>query len=206
MVVVAMALMLIVIVMVSLVGRRTASLARVRTAADAAALAGAIDDGDAARSVAAANGASLTGLSVDESADAVEVTAQASIDGVTASARSREIVETVTVLVDAGVGVSAGGLTAEMLAAIARAEELLGEPIPIVSGYRSTAAQQALWDNRHNNPYPVALPGTSNHERGLAIDVPSSFVHRLLSVAAEAGLCQPLPVTDRIHFELCGIR
>jgi hypothetical protein len=49
----------------------------------------------------------------------------------------------------------------------------------------------------------VARPGTSNHERGLAIDVPSAFVATLRGVMAVVGLCQPLPVTDPVHFELC---
>jgi len=90
-----------------------------------------------------------------------------------------------------------------MIRAIAEAERLLGEPVPIVSGYRSRSEQQALWDARHSNPYPVATPGSSNHERGVAIDIPSSFVDRLRQVAALVGLCQPLPVADPVHFEMC---
>jgi hypothetical protein len=90
-----------------------------------------------------------------------------------------------------------------MAAAIARAGALLGEPVPITSGWRSRAQQAALWARRATNPYPVARPGTSMHERGLAIDVPRSFVAALRSVAAAAGLCQPLPVSDPVHFELC---
>ena len=53
------------------------------------------------------------------------------------------------------------------------------------------------------NPYPVAPPGTSLHESGLAVDVPLGFVPTLLAVAADAGLCQPLPETDPVHFEPC---
>jgi uncharacterized protein YcbK (DUF882 family) len=90
-----------------------------------------------------------------------------------------------------------------MRAALARAEQLLGQPVPITSGYRSTAAQAALYANRAANPYPVAVPGTSMHERGLAVDVPADFVGRLLAVAPKAGLCHPYPVDDPIHFELC---
>ena len=41
------------------------------------------------------------------------------------------------------------------------------------------------------------------HERGLAIDVPRTFVATLRAVAAAVGLCQPLPVSDPVHFELC---
>jgi hypothetical protein len=101
----------------------------------------------------------------------------------------------------AGSGVE--GLTPEMAAAVARAGALAGAPVPISSGWRSRAQQAALWAARHTNPYPVARPGTSRHELGLAIDVPRSFVATLRGVAAAAGLCQPLPVTDPVHFELC---
>jgi hypothetical protein len=61
-----------------------------------------------------------------------------------------------------------------------------------------------LWDRRHTNPYPVARPGTSDHERGLAVDVGRSAVAELAAVAARAGLCQPLPATDPVHFVVCG--
>ena len=90
-----------------------------------------------------------------------------------------------------------------MRAALARAEQLLGRPVPITSGYRSTEAQAQLYANRAANPYPVAPPGSSMHERGLAIDVPADFVPQLLTVAPRAGLCQPYPADDPIHFEVC---
>jgi len=38
--------------------------------------------------------------------------------------------------------------------------------------FRTRAHQQELWDNRANNPNPVARPGTSRHEGGFAFDVP----------------------------------
>jgi hypothetical protein len=46
-----------------------------------------------------------------------------------------------------------------------------GIEIKVTSGKRSAARQAALYANRANNPFPVALPGTSKHERGLAVDV-----------------------------------
>lgn len=42
------------------------------------------------------------------------------------------------------------------------------------SGMRTLAEQQWEWDHRDSNPYPVAVPGTSNHEKGLAIDISGS--------------------------------
>jgi hypothetical protein len=54
------------------------------------------------------------------------------------------------------------------------------------------------------NPYPVAPPGRSAHERGAAVDVAAGFTERLAAVAARVGLCRPYPKTDPIHWELCS--
>lgn len=160
-----------------------------RTAADAAALAAAIDGQAAGQRLASANGAHAATITIDGN----DAHASVWVGDVEAQARAEHQLVA-----------GAEGLAPALAAAIARAEQLLGVPIPIVSGYRSPEAQQALWDNRANNPYPVAAPGTSMHERGLAIDVPAAFVPTLLSVAGQVGLCQPLPATDPIHFVFCG--
>jgi len=39
---------------------------------------------------------------------------------------------------------------------------------------RSYSYQLKLWNERANNPYPVAPPGTSKHELGLAFDATAS--------------------------------
>ena len=96
--------------------------------------------------------------------------------------------------------------TAADAAALARAEQLLGRPVPITSGYRSPDEQASLWARRASNPYPVAPPGTSMHELGLAIDVPSSFVATLVAIAPDVGLCHRYPVADPVHFEVCEHR
>jgi len=41
----------------------------------------------------------------------------------------------------------------------------------VTSVRRSRSQQLALWRNRANNPYPVAPPGSSKHELGLAWDM-----------------------------------
>ncbi len=51
-----------------------------------------------------------------------------------------------------------------------------GGTIQVISGYRSYASQAALYANRANNPNPVAVPGTSKHEKGLAVDLRFSGV------------------------------
>lgn len=185
-------------------GRALADRAQARTAADAAALAGAARGEAAARDTAAANGGDLVGYDVEDG----EVVVEVEVGGVGAFSRARGVREAFGALGASG-PIGSGpraGLAAPLVAALARADALLGRPVPVVSGFRSPEQQQALWERRHVNPFPVAPPGRSFHERGLAVDVPSGFVDQLLTVADEAGLCQPLPVTDPVHFELCGIR
>jgi hypothetical protein len=174
-------------------GGEAAAAGRARTAADAAALAGAAEGEAAARVAAAANGAEVERAERDGDGFVVRVR----LAGEEATARAEGVPAT------GGHGASRGGLVPELVAALARAEALLGGPVPVTSGYRSPAAQRALWAARAANPYPVARPGTSAHERGRAVDVPRSFAERLTAVAAAAGLCRPLPRTDPVHFELC---
>jgi hypothetical protein len=177
--------------------------ARARTAADAAALAGAADGESAAREVAEANGAELVDMQVSDG----ETVVQVRVGEVEAYAKARAIhgasVDGVGGAVAGGRG-SRRGLAPAMLAALARADGLLGRPVTVVSGLRTHAEQQALWERRATNPYPVARPGTSDHERGLAIDVPRGEVDDLRRVAGAAGLCQPLPAADPVHFVVCG--
>ncbi len=179
---------------VGALAERAVADARARTAADAAALAGAAEGEAAARVVAEDNDAAL----VDYDESGAQVRVEVALDGRRAVAAAERIGPP-----PGAPGGPTDGLTPEMLAAIARAEALLGRDVPVTSGWRSPAQQQWLWDHRDTNPYPVARPGTSKHERGLAIDVPGWFVADLLRVAGAAGLCHPLPATDPIHFELC---
>lgn len=174
-------------------GGEAVAAARARTAADAAALAGAAEGEAAARAVARANGAELV---VGQRRGGAFV-AEVRVSGETATARA----EGEDPAAAGGIGV--GGLAPEVVAALRRAEALLGVPVPITSGFRSPAAQRALWTARAANPYPVARPGTSAHERGRAVDVPRSFAERLAAVGPAAGLCRPLARTDPVHFEPC---
>lgn len=178
------------------VGADVVVAGRARAAADAAALAGAAEGERAAQQLAEVNGGRLRSYEVQGSEVQVEVT----VGNARAVARAERSSAT-----DGGAPIAAG-LTAEMRAAIAAAEGLLGRRVPITSGWRSSEAQQALWDRRATNPFPVARPGTSSHERGTAIDVPRSFAGGLAAVGPQVGLCRPLPTTDPVHFELCRQR
>lgn len=46
-----------------------------------------------------------------------------------------------------------------------------GETLVVNSAYRTLAQQVLLYNNRSNNKNPVAAPGTSNHQSGLALDI-----------------------------------
>ena len=170
-----------------------------RTAADAAALAGAAEGEAAARDVAAVNGAVL--LRYEVLGQDSRVTVRQGEAQAVARARRKPPPPRAK----GGVG-AAGietGLAPAMRAALGKAEQLLGEPVPITSGFRSGEEQAALYARRSQKPYPVAPPGSSMHERGLAVDVPAQFVPRLLTVARQVGLCHPYPDSDPIHFEVC---
>lgn len=162
-----------------------------QTAADAAALAAALDDAPAAVAIGGRAGAEVA---VSGGRGHAEVTGQ--------FGRQRAVGAAVALRSSTS---RRAGLAPSMVAAVARAEALLGFELQISSGYRSPAEQQWLWDHRDTNPYPVASPGTSLHERGLAIDVALSQVAALQRVAAGAGLCHPLPESDPVHFVACPI-
>lgn len=173
-------------------GGATLDAARARTAADAAALAGAAGGREEAARLAARNGATLVRF---EQAGA-DVRVLVSVAGHRATARARA----------AGAVATGGGVAPALQAALARAGQLLGHPVPVTSGFRTRAEQRRLYGARGDNPYPVAPPGASMHERGLAVDVPAAFAERLVAVAAAAGICRPYPRADPVHFELCDRR
>ena len=182
------------------VGSGAIGRARSATAADAAALAAAA--GADAADIAQENGASIVAV---ERLAGGDVRVAIERDGIRASARARPGL--VDGAADAGgSGAGRAGLAPAMLASLQRADELLGDAVPVTSGYRSTGAQHDLWARRATIRWPVARPGSSMHERGLAVDVPLAWAERLASVAKAAGLCRPLPAQDPIHFELCGAR
>lgn len=50
------------------------------------------------------------------------------------------------------------------------AQAAIGKPVVVSSGLRTFAQQQALYDATASNPNPVAVPGSSRHEVGAAVD------------------------------------
>ena len=55
--------------------------------------------------------------------------------------------------------------------ALQRAIQDRGKTMQVNSAYRTIAQQMLLYNDRFNNSNPVAPPGASNHQTGLAIDI-----------------------------------
>ena len=99
-------------------------------------------------------------------------------------------------------GIAAAGLAEEMKVALLRLEASIGQPLNIVSAYRSAQAQ-ALVCARVTGP--CAPPGRSMHQQGLAVDVASvnddslALATQAINADPDIGLCQPLPTNDANH-------
>jgi hypothetical protein len=82
-----------------------------------------------------------------------------------------------------------------------------GYPISLGSSYRSPEEQSAMYNNRANNPYPVAPPGASGHNYGLAMDLRGykpEYQKGLGQLAHEMGLTYggEFSHPDPVHVQL----
>ncbi|MGF6431495.1 hypothetical protein [Bradyrhizobium elkanii] len=68
------------------------------------------------------------------------------------------------------------------------------------SGVRSREDQARLYADRANNPNPVAAPGTSLHERGMAADI-GGMSPGQRAMLPQYGLSQPV-ANDPVHVQL----
>lgn len=77
----------------------------------------------------------------------------------------------------------------------------------VTSGYRSRAAQARLYQRylAGLQPYPVAPPGTSDHEKGIALDVVTTNLNKLVPLLASVGLNWYGP-GDPVHFTLAAVK
>lgn len=84
-----------------------------------------------------------------------------------------------------------------------RVAQSLGFNARVTSGYRSPAKQAWLYQRylAGLQPYPVAPPGYSDHEKGTALDVVSTDMGKLVSLLTSAGLSWGGP-EDPVHFSL----
>jgi hypothetical protein len=60
---------------------------------------------------------------------------------------------------------------ADFLAALLEINQAIPGGIAFSRAFRTRREQEDLYARRHSNPNPVAVPGTSRHESGFAIDV-----------------------------------
>lgn len=195
------------------IGQAAALRARAQTAADAAALAAVAESTpygtgvpeNEARRYAIANHARLVECLCDEGATAVQVTV--TVDGVTAEARAvfdpelvapAEVSDRLHPLVDD---------------AVDRLVTASGGAVSLVSGWRSPVEQERLWEaalaeygSAEAADDWVARPGSSMHERGLAVDLGGdlALAVRLIDRLG-LPLHRPLP-NEPWHFELIGSR
>lgn len=81
----------------------------------------------------------------------------------------------------------------------------LGFSARVTSAYRSRSKQAWLYNRwlQGLQEYPVAPPGTSDHERGLALDVVSTNPDELVRLLTEVGLFWAGP-SDPVHFSMVG--
>src|SRR5438445_522166 len=98
--------------------------------------------------------------------------------------------------------------TQAALAAVLDDAKKQGLSVRITSAFRSRAQQQSLFDARQQglNPYPVARPGTSAHEGGMAVDLVNDGPggqEALAKIAARHGLSWKGNF-DRVHFDYTG--
>ncbi len=103
------------------------------------------------------------------------------------------------------------GLKDKVVAAATEFNEASGgkDKLKINSAKRATEDQQRLWDESVANGregktasgMPIAKPGTSKHERGLAVDIQNYNDPKAVGAMNKQGLFQTVP-KDPVHFEV----
>jgi len=172
----------LVAVMVVLGGLVSLGLGHLGGAALARARAATAADAAALAGAAAGQGAARElaryndGTLVDYEQDGADTEVVVEVGDATARARARR----------SGEGPS--GPAPGLRAALARAGQLLGTSVPLTAAAGGAGPQ----------------PASPRRALGMAVDVAPGFVDRLLTVAAQAGLCRPYPRALPTHFELCA--
>lgn len=200
----------------SFLGLKATSETRAQTAADAAALAamaesapgGGGDPTATAETYAELNGARLVDCLCELGDTAMQATVY--VDGAVATARAVLDPSALAPLVSA---FDVRGLDPRLDRAITALVEAGRGAIRVNSGWRSTAEQSVLWSEalvKYGSPEAaddwVAPPGSSMHERGLAVDLGGDIgLAARLVESLELPLWRPLS-HEPWHFELVGSR
>jgi len=107
------------------------------------------------------------------------------------------------------------GLSREFASALVAAQKAYGKPIHFTSLYRSYEKQKKLWDDsfaagtpgRGPTGLPIAKPGSSAHEKGIAADISRNQANDpdLIAALKSQGITKNVP-NDPVHFELTGLK
>jgi len=104
-------------------------------------------------------------------------------------------------------GKSLEGVNPALASAFLAAVKDYGKPVRVNSAVRSKEEQEVLWNKKQRGEikYPVAPPGTSLHEKGLAIDINEAIAEDMdrKGILAKHGLNRPVP-GDPVHIQLMG--
>lgn len=104
-------------------------------------------------------------------------------------------------------GESLEGVNPALASAFLAAVKDYGKPVRVNSAVRSKKEQEVLWNKKQRGEikYPVAFPGTSLHEKGLAIDINEAIAEDMdrKGILAKHGLNRPVP-GDPVHIQLMG--
>ena len=94
-------------------------------------------------------------------------------------------------------------LLAAIVKVLPRFAAAYGVSINFTSAVRSRAEQERLYAlyKAGKMPYVVALPGTSRHERGLALDITTNNLKWLVDTLTGVGL-RWAGMKDPVHFEI----
>ena len=197
-------------------GEASTARARAQAAADAVALAavaevspyGTGNQEAIARAYAEHNGGRLIECRCVAGSTAVQVSV--AVDGVEATARATF---DPAMLSPGSLAFDSRGLHARLRTAVERLIVATRGSVYVSSGYRSPLEQAKLWSEavrRYGSAEAandwVAPPGSSMHERGLAVDLAgdNSFAARMIEVL---GLPMHRPLSNEPwHFELVGSR
>ena len=206
------ALCLLVALLLSQIGALSTVASRAQLAADAAALAAVAESAPygksqpaaAARSFAQANGARVLECVCAPGTGVAQV--------VVAIGDARAVARAVLdpeALAPASLAVDGAGLNPALAHAVDALVRESAGAVRLVSGRRSTAEQRALWSEalvRYGGPEAaddwVARPGTSAHERGLAVDLGGDLA-LAVRLVDDLGLPLHRPLDhEPWHFEL----
>lgn len=88
-----------------------------------------------------------------------------------------------------------------MLEAAAKVARDYGHALHVNESFRTLAQQQHFWDLYQHGGAIAARPGTSNHERGAALDIPNAWTDKSLAkLFKAAGFGQEAGEAWHVHY------